>query len=307
MNCPECKSSHIKRKGIRNEKQRFYCHECGKYWQDCPTKRTNGDILRQLSNRFSDEELRAIAKGRGLNPHSVDRPLINFEGEEVTVGFCTDTHIGEMSFNDSLWEAFIHECRKENVRLILHAGDLVEGMSNRPDQIYHLDDIGISKQMDHAQRLLDYSPIPIYGISGNHDRWQIKSNGLFVLPDLEKRCDRFKYIGSDFGSITINGTEWMLWHGEDASSYATSYRVQKLVEAFTGGDKPHVLLCGHTHKQGYFFDRNVHCVTGGALSYQSAWMKATRKACHTGFHIIKARIADNEIKRFSVTWYPFYR
>lgn len=306
MNCPKCKSSHIKRKGIRNDKQRFFCHECGQYWQT-GTNKPNGDILRQLSNRFSEDELRTIARGKGLNPHHVERPSIDFEGEDVSIGFCTDTHIGEVSFNDSLWYSFIDECQREKVSLIAHAGDLIDGMSNRPDQVYHLTDIGFSAQMQHAEKLLDYSPIPIVAISGNHDRYAVKSGGLFVLPDLAGRVKNMTYLGSDVGNFNVNGTDWMLWHGEDGSSYATSYRVQKIVESFTGGEKPHVLLCGHTHKQVYIFERNVHCVSGGALSYQSSWMKSTRKACHTGFHIIKARIADGEIKRFSVTWYPFYR
>jgi len=225
----------------------------------------------------------------------------------VVIGFVTDTHIGEESFHDDLWQAFIDECEAEGVNLILHAGDVHEGMSNRPDQVYHLEDIGSSAQMDHAERLFSLTDIPIKVIDGNHDRWGIKSSGLFMVADLARRLPHVEFLGSDYGELTINGTRWMLWHGEDGSSYATSYRIQKLIESFTGGDKPQALLCGHTHKQGYFFDRNIHAVSGGALSYQSTWMKSTKKASHTGFHIIRATIRDGQIVRFSPTWYPFYR
>jgi len=264
-------------------------------------------VIRQLRDRFSDDELRKLANAWAFNPQAIPKPVLTFEGEEVIIGFCTDTHIGEVSFNDSLWISFIEECEREKVQLIVHAGDVHEGMSNRPDQIYHLTDIGSSAQMDHAEKLFRMTDIPIKVIDGNHDRWGIKSNGLFMVRDLANRMPgHVEFLGSDSGYFFINGTRWMLWHGEDGSSYATSYRLQKLIEAFTGGDKPQVLLAGHTHKEISMLERNVHTVSGGALSYQSAWMKSTRKACHTGFHIIRATIRDNQIVRFTTTFYPFY-
>lgn len=263
-------------------------------------------LYKKLCERFSPAELAAIANGKALNPSGIARPVIDFDGEEVCIGFVTDTHIGGKEFDDSLWYSFIAECEREGVDMILHAGDVHEGMSNRGDQVYGLEDIGVSAQMDHARKLFRSTDIPIKVIDGNHDRWGIKSNGLFMVRDLCRNLDHVEFIGCDIGDVIINGSRWMLWHGEDGSSYATSYRVQKIIESFTGGNKPSVLLCGHTHKQGYFFERNVHAVSGGALSYQSDWMRSTRKACHTGFHIIRARIKDGQIVRFSPTFYPFY-
>jgi predicted phosphodiesterase len=264
-------------------------------------------LMRKILDRYNENELRQLANGESFNPSAIPRPVITFDGEEVIIGFCTDTHIGEESFNDSLWLSFIQECKREKVSMIVHAGDVHEGMSNRPDQVYHLQDIGSSAQMDHAERLFGMTDIPIKVIDGNHDRWGIKSSGLFMVRDLANRMPgHVEFLGSDSGYFFINGTRWMLWHGEDGSSYATSYRLQKLIEAFTGGDKPQVLLAGHTHKEISMMERNVHVVSGGALSYQSSWMKSTRKACHTGFHIIRATIRDNQIVRFSPTFYPFY-
>ncbi len=215
--------------------------------------------------------------------------------------------MGGREFDDSLWTAFLDECEREGVQLIAHAGDLHEGMSNRPDQIYQLTDIGVSAQMARSRRLLAMTDLPMKIIDGNHDRWGIKSNGLFMVQEVARDLPHVEYLGPDMGEFTINGSRWMLWHGEDGSSYATSYRMQKIIESFTGGQKPQVLLAGHTHKQGYNFERNIHAVQGGALSYQSAWMRSTRKACHTGFHIIHARIRKGEIVRFAPVWYPFYK
>ena len=96
----------------------------------------------------------------------------------------------------------------------------------------------------------------------------------------------------------------------EAEVYRLEASVQEigkdLLVAIWGGEKPHILLTGHTHKQGYFFERNIHVVSGGALSVQSNWMRRTRKANHTGFWIIKAWIGKNTVKKFQPTWYPFY-
>lgn len=313
MICPHCKSEHVQSRGSEYGRKRYYCVDCNKWFKEVRDyeEKTVGiiedKVITDLQARYSAAELKSIARGRGLSPASVPKPEISFDGEDVCIGFCTDTHIGEESFIDDLWYSFILECEREGVELILHAGDVVEGMSNRPDQIYHLSDIGASAQIEHAERLFSKSPIQIKCIDGNHDRWLVKSSGLYVVRDMCSRLDTMEYLGPDCGEVCINGTRWMLSHGEDGAAYATSYRAQKMAEAFSGGDKPNVLLLGHDHKQGYFFERNIHIVDGGALSYQSAWMRSTRKACHTGFWIIRARIRDGEIIRFSPTWYPFYK
>lgn len=319
MHCPICGSERTKKKGTQRGHQRYQCRDCGRKFQGIEYApedvafrpkgmqlRGNADILQQIDKRYSPEELRLIASGRGINPAQASRPVVNFTGDQVTIGYFTDPHIGSRFFDDYMWHSFLAECRAQNVQRILFTGDLIEGMSNRPDQIYSLTDIGFSAQMEHAERLLLESEFPIDAIDGNHDRWGIKSGGVFAVRDIAKRVPGMTFLGHDCADVVINGTTWRLWHGEDGSSYATSYRIQKIIESFTGGDKPNVLLCGHTHKQAYIFERNVHAVSGGALSMQSDWMRSKRLSNHAGFHILRATIRDGEIVSFSPTFYPFY-
>jgi predicted phosphodiesterase len=309
MTCPDCGSSKTKKKGWQNGHQRYQCKICGVKWQDStntPQSGASAELLKQLEKRYSAEELRLIASGRGFQLSPYSRPIVNFSGDIVTIGFFTDTHIGSRFFDDSLWLSFLAECRAQKVQRLLFTGDLIEGMSNRPDQIYSLTDIGFSAQMEHAERLLLMADFPIDAIDGNHDRWGLKSGGVFAVRDIAKRVPGMTFLGHDCADVIINGSVWRLWHGEDGASYATSYRIQKIIESFTGGDKPNVLLCGHTHKQAYIFERNVHAVSGGALSMQSDWMRSKRLSNHTGFHIIRATIREGEIVSFSPTWYPFY-
>ena len=138
--------------------------------------------------------------------------------------------------------------------------------------------------------------------------WFQKSNGAIIVEDIANNIKKAEFLGHSEGDISLKGKAVMkLWHGLDSSSYAVSYRVQKVIEAFTGGEKPHILLLGHVHKMGYFFDRHVHAVSGGALCLQSSWMRGKRLANHTGFWIIDAYVNKNGgISKFTSTFYPYY-
>ena len=143
-------------------------------------------------------------------------------------------------------------------------------------------------------------------IDGNHDRWFIKSNGAKIVEDICEQIPHATFLGHDEGDIAIGNTTAKLWHGEDGNSYATSYRLQKVVEAMTGGEKPGLLFTGHTHKSLYIFERHVHVYSGGSIQCQSKWMRGKRISAHTGFWIIDAYLNNTGIAKTTSTWYPFY-
>lgn len=261
---------------------------------------------RQFCERFTQAEREMILTGSRYRPEQ-NTSIIDFDGEEVCVAHITDTHMGANHFSERYWYSAINECHKRGVQVIMHTGDLTEGMSHRPDQIYSLTHIGSSAQIDYARKLLSEVKIPIKIIDGNHDRWSIAATGLHVVKEICRGIDGVEFIGNDFGHVMINDTDWMLQHGNDAGgAYSRSYRAQKKVEAFKPGLKPNVLLLGHDHKQNYMCVRNVHTVQGGALCMQSEYMRSTGKENCDGFWIIKAGIKDREIKWFEPRFYPFY-
>lgn len=260
----------------------------------------------EFCEHFTPAERVAILSGSSLRPHE-DAHEITFEGEEVVVGVFTDTHMGADHFSERYWDAMLNEFAKQGVDFATCSGDLTEGMSNRPDHVYHLTHIGYSAQMEYAVSLLSQMPCQLKVIDGNHDRWGIKSGGLHVVKEIAKHLPNVEFLGHDYGRFKVNGTDWMLVHGDDGGgSYAYSYRPQKIVEAFKGGHKPQVLITGHDHKQGYFFPRLVHTIMGGACCKQSEYMRATRKENHDGFWTLRVGIADSEIKYMEPRFYPFY-
>lgn len=263
-------------------------------------------VLRELHDKFSDGELRSILKGRGIGQHAKPKVSINFGGESVRFWFATDPHIGSEVYQEAFLDALVKEAQEFGAEFGVLAGDVSEGMSSRPGHVYELTHIGYASQLRYAVEQLSKWNGKLYCIDGNHDRWYLKSNGAVIVEDICRQLPDAEFLGHDEGDIDVNGIKLRLFHGEDSSSYATSYRIQKLVESYTGGDKPNVLLVGHTHKQGYFFERHIHCVSGGALSTQSRWMRSKRLANHAGFWLIEMTVNGGDVSRFKVEWMPFY-
>lgn len=264
--------------------------------------------LDEIAQKFSDHELQAIAKGGRLIPGSGEVPVISFGGKHIRIGCLTDTHIGHKRSPRQRIEQAFEEFKKENVDFITHSGDVTEGMSNRPGQVYELDHIGYDAQKTEAIDIFSqWTDSEIYAIDGNHDRWYLKSNGALIVKDIAESVKNFHFIGHDEGDISLDGKAVVkLWHGEDGSSYALSYRLQKIIESLSGGEKPNVLVAGHVHKYANIFERNVYCVSAGCIQAQTSWMRGKRLAAHVGFCILDVWIGDAGVSKFNVTWYPFY-
>lgn len=265
-------------------------------------------VLQKIVDNYTDSELKAIANGGRILPGAEKVPIVSFEGEHIRIGAITDSHIGHLKFDENrLFQAF-EQFRKEKVDFITHAGDVTEGMSHRAGHVYELSHIGYDKQKEYAVDLFSqWTDTDIFAIDGNHDRWFIKSNGAYMVKDIAKEVPNFHFLGHDEGDISLKGKATLkLWHGEDGSSYALSYRLQKILESMSGGEKPSALFAGHVHKFVNIFERNVHCISVGALEAQTKWMRGKRISAHVGFVIADIWVNKQGISKFRTTWYPFY-
>lgn len=91
------------------------------------------------------------------------------------------------------------------------------------------------------------------------------------------------------------------------SAYAQSYRAQKIVESYQGGEKPHVLIIGHYHKLGCFYPRGVVCLLAGCVQDQTRFMRSRAIEAHVGFSVLRFR-QDKKggISGFTPHIFPFY-
>ena len=264
--------------------------------------------LKGITGRYTPAEIKALSKGQGLDTFTLAPPRIriDYSGDEIRFGFFTDTHMSSIYYHEEFLDDFIRTCEDRDAQFCIFGGDLTHGMdAKKYNLLYELNDIGYAAQKEYAEKQLAKIPFHTYLVSGNHDRWY-EAMGAHIVEDICHDVPNAEYIGRDEGDISISNITIRVFHGEDGSSYATSYRIQKLIESFQGGEKPHVLLVGHAHKQGYFFERNIHAVSGGAMSTQSRWMRSKRMANHSGYHFITMIVDEEGVSEFTVTFKPFY-
>jgi len=266
----------------------------------------NKALLLRLKERFTDAELRAIADSGTTTKASGKIETLNLDGDVFKLGYMACTHFGSKFFHEYHFFTALEMFEKENVDFIAHAGDVTEGMSNRDGHYLECTHLGYDAQKDYSISLMKQTNKPWKMIDGNHDRWYAKSSGAFIVKDICEALPSATFLGSDEGDIYLNKAKIRLWHGEDGSCYAISYRLQKLIESFSGGDKPAVLIAGHVHKYGKFFIRNVHALGAGCIQLQSAWMRSKRLEAHPGFGILELCISDGEVKWLKDLFVPFY-
>jgi hypothetical protein len=129
-------------------------------------------VLQKIGERFSPEELRAIAQGESADAKRFGTPtVVSREGTTLKFGFVTDLHIGSKYFHPNKLRAAYDMFRSEGVTDILISGDITEGMSNRDGHVFECTHLGYAAQRDYAEELLREWQGEIYAIDGNHDRW----------------------------------------------------------------------------------------------------------------------------------------
>lgn len=293
--------------GITREGIRRYMRSDSRYVEDVREScfPVSSD-LKKIEERYSKAELAALASG-GMTVTVSGTQNIEATQETFRIGVVSDTHFGSKHTDTALWDCALETFDDVGVEAIFHCGDVTEGMSSREGHVYELTHVGHEAQLGHAcEEFGKWSSTPIYLIDGNHDRWYTKRVGANIVKEISDECDNVTFLGHDEGDVTVGPVKIRLWHGEDGSSYAFSYRIQKIVESFSGGEKPHVLLAGHTHKAIYVFDRNVHCLSAGSIQRQSKWMRSKRHAAHVGHWTAEIGIGKTGVTYFSPTWYPAY-
>jgi len=229
--------------------------------------------------------------------------------------YITDSHIGNIHYDSKLNTFASKIATKEKVDAIIHTGDVVDGWyQNRPSSIFEQNAIGFDQQLKMAVDELKKFKQPLYFITGNHENNTFMRNtgaelGYVLEDKLVALGKKAKFLGNAHGVITLNnGTKIQLIHPDGGSSYALSYKSQKIIESLEGGTKPNILLIGHFHKAEYIYYRNIHCYQGGTLCSQTEFMKNKGLSAHKGFWIIDVSgKANGEVDVIGSKFYPAYK
>jgi len=136
------------------------------------------------------------------------------------------------------------------------------------------------------------------GTCSKHGRRDLVYLG-YEEADIELRTSRL--------DAKMRGPVVRILHPGGGSSYAISYKTQKLAESLQGGEQPQIQLVGHFHKYDVNYHREIVNVQTGCLCDQTLFMRKNMLAAHVGYLIMAVFIAqDGSPQRVRHEWVPFY-
>ncbi len=184
--------------------------------------------------------------------------------DHIKLLLISDTHLGSKYDRLDILRYLYDKANDKGVNYILHSGDLSEGVSNRPEQVYDLKEVSYTGQRDY---IIEKYPkgVPTYLIAGNHDYWWIKRCGADICKDISNHREDIHYLGSDCADLHIGKLKIRLFHGLGGSAYAKSYKLQKYLDSIPMEERPYLLQTGHIHQAFYMKQGNTHCFQTSCL------------------------------------------
>lgn len=258
----------------------------------------------KLREKYSTEELKRLISEKSNGLSSVNIETVEINGKEsINFAVLSDLHLGSIYTSKSFILKIIEEINSLDLDFVILTGDVTEGMSKREGHVYELSHIGYEKQKEYAIEILSKIKHKMFVISGNHDLWYYKANGALIVKDICSNLPNAKYMGEDFATLKIpNGPDIGLWHGNDGSSYARSYRLQKIIESINVDERPQIILTGHDHKYVSIYTGGVYGLGCGSIQSQSDWMKGKRLESNVGFILATVEFSGKTVHRFSHTF-----
>ncbi len=235
---------------------------------------------------------------------------VDWRGNSVVrFGLMGDTQINSKYTQLTHLHAYYDECQKQGIKHVYMTGDIDEGEQMRPGHQYECYHQGADDHIDEIVRVYPRRDgITTHFITGNHDASIVKRCGCNIGPKIAGQRPDMEYLGQDCAIIQLTPNCTLeLRHPWDGTAYAISYKIQKMVEAMSGGEKPNILAVGHYHKSEYFMYRNVHCFQSGCFQAQTPFMRGKSIAAMMGGWIVEALVdKEGTITNLRQEWIPFY-
>lgn len=270
------------------------------------------DHLRERGFRVpeEDEDQGNIALQRVLpdQPDKLHKSLL--EGQELTVGLVSDTHLG--SKEDALPELNLAYdfFASRGVTEVWHPGDLVSGVGIYRTQHSEIKVHTYEDQVDYAEEFYPAREgITTRMIGGNHDlEGDFGKIGGDPVKAVAHRREDIDYLGPYSAHIELPGGSFAhLLHGSGGMSYAYSYKAQKLVDGYEAGRKPVILCPGHWHVAAWILQRNVNVVFPGCFEWKSTYLKRKGLSPAVGFFILNITLGDDgSLVKFLPEWHQYF-
>jgi hypothetical protein len=264
-----------------------------------------GDVLDEI-DRLHSEGRHIIRRGdfyvieKALPVGNVgDRQRFTTDSNNrIRFGISSDKHYASKYAREDVVGELYSWFAEEGIEHVLDGGNWIDGEArfNRYDIKAH----GLEAQCQYlAKKLPEHPGLTTYAIAGDdHEGWYAQREGV----DIGRYCEgvfrnagredwvNLGYMEAFFDIVNANSgmtAQGLLMHPGGGSSYAHSYRPQKIVESFAGGEKPAALFIGHYHKVGLYMIRNVWTVQMGCGQDQTPFMRKKSIDAHVAGGIIE--------------------
>lgn len=282
----------------------------------------NHEVFQQAEKVVKDEVIGVVGSRKGtlimaselINPGI---PRIDEKPMDFATVFLSDIHIGSSTFLADAFDRFIHwingdfgdEKQREianNVKYIVVAGDIVDGIGVYPHQDKELTIKDIHKQYEEAARLFgDISHVKIIVAPGNHDACRLAEPQPAIPEDYAKGLYDLKNLEfvSNPAMVSLDGLKVLIYHGRSFDDMAMTVKgmshqqsdliMKELLEkrhlAPIYGERtplaseiedhlvieevPDVLHTGHVHINSYKRYKGVHLINSGTFQSQTEFQK----------------------------------
>jgi hypothetical protein len=179
---------------------------------------------------------------------------------------------------------------------VFDTGNWIDGEANF--NRYDIEAVGCDNQVNILARNYPKVGIPTFAVTGDdHEGWYIRREGIdigryceSVMRDAGHDWHNLGYMEADIVLQNANSGKTAILrvtHPGGGSAYAISYRPQKIIESYEGGEKPAVALFGHYHKLDAGNIRNVWFGQTGCQQDQTPFMRKKSIEAHVGGLVIE--------------------
>ena len=215
-------------------------------------------------------------------------------------GISTDKHIGSKYARLDVIRDTYQWFADEGADRVFDCGNWIDGESRFNK--YDLSVIGLEPQIEALIAAVPrHDSLTTYAIHGDdHEGWYGQREAI----DIGRFCEsKFRDAGRedwvDLGFMearidlvhaeTGARTSMLVMHPGGGSSYAVSYRPQKIVEALPVAEQPALLCIGHYHKMSVNYFKGTWCVQGGCAQDQTPFARKKGLDFHVGSVLVRVR------------------
>jgi UDP-2,3-diacylglucosamine pyrophosphatase LpxH len=232
------------------------------------------------------------------------------DGNSVTIGVASNTHCGNMAYNEEALGSFVDFAYDNGADMMLNAGDMLDGTGLYRNQKYEQYATTIDDQIKNLSATYPRKRgMKTYFVCGDHDlsfrgKQSVSYGDFDVGEKIEDARSDFVFLGDNIAPINfpLNGGEdnmkCLILHPNGNPAYAISYKPQKTIEALTGGEKPDMILIGQYHVAEHMPNyRNTESFQTGCFQDQTSLMKARYAPAHIGGWLLEYKLKDREGKK----------